>query len=763
MNMNLNITAVVRLKVLWRTFREAYSIWEGAVRDPDGTRWITTKLTGDFRDAEGRGVYLVQGKWTDSAYGRQFQVSSFLHPLTDDGKPLESLDDYMVLYLRSGRVSDIGEVLAERLITRLGREGAIKALNEKDSETLLSVPGIGEKRCAELLAAWERDYELRRSIFELADLGIPQGIIRGALTAHTAAGSQGLTLAQMVRKDPWSLLRRAWAESDGSDEMDADAWQRQVTFFMVDKVGRHLDFPPTNASRILAALEGKLREAAMEGHTTVTQTRAMQLCVETLMTGYGDDGPGATRDELFDALEPVLLDHETLRDHGIVVHRYSSRGTVQLSPAYLFDAEFEVANCTTAPRRDDAVGVAQRAQAVASLDGVRLDENQIAALRTPFTGSRLSLITGGPGTGKTTIVKNLCSVAEALGYTVVLLAPTGKAAKRLSDLTQRKAVTVHSFIFGASKMSLGGAKALVIVDEASMLDSWMAGKVCELAGNPVLLVGDPDQLPSVGAGRVLQDLIESGACAHTGLSKIYRQGEGSGIIGLAKEIREGTLVMSGQQITSPTNDVHYTPLYSTESIASNVVEMVSRLASQLDVAPTEIPVLCPQHQGSGGIYALNKALRDAFGDPQGYQVYSAKDYSIHTGDRVLWTKNNKELELVNGDTGVVVDVFGDNSICLALDDGREVVAPADQRYRLRPAYAMSVHKYQGSQAPGVVFTATREGGRALTRSLFYTAVTRAESAIGLVGIPAAFDACVQTHAPQQRETALKEMLRLMSA
>jgi exodeoxyribonuclease V alpha subunit len=352
--------------------------------------------------------------------------------------------------------------------------------------------------------------------------------------------------------------------------------------------------------------------------------------------------------------------------------------------------------------------------------------------------SAVSVLTGGPGTGKTRTVQEVVRAAESAGLEVALCAPTGRAAKRLEELVGRPATTIHRLL--EARPTGGGGFAfrygehdrlpqdLVVVDEVSMCDTWLAARLFGAidTGSHLLLVGDPDQLPSVGPGDVLRDILRSGVVPSTELTEIHRQAADSRIVGLARSLLTGEL----GQLRGVDGDLFVAEEPRRDAVVARVVQAVAeRAPSYFGVDVDDVQVLAPVYRGPVGVDALNLALKEALNPPDGRPSVAG----FHVGDRVMQTRNDPELDVANGDVGHVVDLSKrDGTLRIAYPRG-EVTYDRDQAKDLVPAWAVTVHKSQGGEWPVVVLVCDRSHRAMLWRNLVYTAVTRAQRALIVIG------------------------------
>jgi exodeoxyribonuclease V alpha subunit len=405
---------------------------------------------------------------------------------------------------------------------------------------------------------------------------------------------------------------------------------------------------------------------------------------------------------------------------------------------------------------------------LAERHGLTLAPAQEAAVQMALT-EPVAILTGGPGTGKTHTLRALLALAEAKGLTCLLAAPTGRAAKRMEEATGRPAATLHRLLDLRPGAPPGRgpenplAADLVVVDEVSMLDALLANQLVKaiVPGTHLLLVGDPDQLPSVGAGDVLADLLRSGCFPVTRLSHIFRQGAGSGIATNAQRIKAGKLPTFDRAGAPGPGDCFFLSADEPAAAAALVVDLVAgRLPARYGFGPGEIQVLSPMHRGEVGVGALNQRLQERLNPPRAWNPEARSGVRVYRpGDRVLQLKNDYDLGVYNGDLGTVKAVDPtEQELILVLDDGREVRYPFTGLFALTHAYSISVHKAQGVEFPAVVIPLLTTHAAMLGRTLLYTAFTRAQRLVVIVGQWKALLLAVRDCRRSPRSTALGGLL-----
>ncbi len=701
--------------MVYRDTTSGFGVVEIVPPSGDGVR-----ATGPLADlVEGQHVRLV-GRTTDHPkYGPTFQAVFYeqVAPDTEAG---------LVAFLRSERFKEVPAAAIQRVLTTFGpRAGTVI---EREPSRLVDEANIAEDAADDLHRAWMEGASFARLVTLLEPARVPMGVVR---SVHALYGADA---PSMLRADPWSLLEASRAR-----------------FAHADALASALGGEPTDPTRLAAGARAAVAAARrQDGHQLLPRPRAMQLAAGLL--GVDLVAAGAGVDQAIDtgmlAADVVALSHGDQVPVAVV--------------------------STPAALRAERT-LAERLAALATATGclVELAEGRIPDVAEELTaGQRLavetamahpvSVLTGGPGTGKTRTVAEVVAAAQALGADVALCAPTGRAAKRLEELVGSSATTIHRLL-AARPMPGGGfvfgrdgddplGHDLVVVDEVSMCDTALMRSlsVALLPGCHLLLVGDPDQLPSVGSGDVLADVVASGVVPVVHLDEIHRQAAGSRIVSLSREINTGAV----GPIKGVDGDVFMAEEARREVVTARVVEAVAeRGPAYFDVDVDDIQVVAPMYRGPCGVDALNAALKARLNPDRG----QATAFRFQVGDRVMVTRNDADLDVSNGDIGMVVDV-GKASLVVRIGP-RTVTFDADSAAELTLAWAITVHKSQGGQWPVVVLVADRSHATMLRRNLVYTAVSRASRALIVVGQARALDSAARRADDRARWTALATRLR----
>jgi exodeoxyribonuclease V alpha subunit len=621
--------------------------------------------------------------------------------------PLDPADrEGQIAYLTSLR--HIGPARAERLVDEHG-EGVLAAIAADPQRVFSSLRGVSADQAAAAAESWHASRAVRDLHVQLA----PHGLAHLAAPIHARYGDQSMTI---LHEDPYRLT-----EVDG------------VGFARADKIALAADVPPESSRRAQAAAVFALIEAEQQGNSHLPLAELTQRTARLI-------GLAPDPDVLAEA-RGLLLDEGRVYREGTHASELAVAATLR-------------ARAAAPPHLDHDPGDSPRAQ---------LTDEQWAAVRGAFA-ARLSVLTGGPGVGKTVCTKEIVAEAEAANATIALCAPTGRAARRMEEATGHAAQTIHRLLEwmpGRQPTYRPGHPLpadLVIVDEASMLNLRLAEVLLEglAESTHVVFVGDADQLPPIGAGKPFEDLIESGVAPVVRLSQIFRQAARSMITTAAHEINHGRpphLEPGEDQV----HDFFFVERTTPERALETVVEVVAeRAPKSFDVDPIrEVQVLAPMYRGAVGIDALNERLQARL-NPNGKRAVSDR---FRIGDRLIQTRNSHELGLMNGS---IVFLREDNpeeeAIAVDTDEGGSLIIPYGETTTLRLAYAISVHKAQGCEVPVVVGVCHRSHSRMLTRPLLYTAITRARHSCVLVGDSAALASAVRRDEGGGRHSALAERL-----
>ncbi|MEU3599378.1 ATP-dependent RecD-like DNA helicase [Streptomyces sp. NPDC006798] len=678
----------------------------------------------------------MEGRWgSHPQYGKQFTVENYttVLPATIQG---------IRRYLGSGLIKGIGPRIAERIVDHFGTE-TLEVI-EQEPARLVEVPGLGPKRTRLIGSAWEEQKAIKEVMVFLQGVGVSTSVAVRIYKKYEDAS------ISVVRNQPYRLA--------------ADVWG--IGFLTADRIAQAVGIPHDSPERVKAGLQYALSQSTDQGHCFLPEERLIADAVKLLQVDTG---------LVIDCLGELAADEE-----GVVRERLPGpEGGEPVTAVYLVPfhrAELSLAAQTLRLLRapDDRLAAFhdvawdKALSWLADRTGAELAPGQEEAVRLALT-SRVAVLTGGPGCGKSFTVRSVVELARAKKAKVVLAAPTGRAAKRLAELTGAEASTVHRLL----ELKPGGDAAydrdrpldadLVVVDEASMLDLLLANKLVKAVapGAHLLLVGDVDQLPSVGAGEVLRDLLAGGSpVPHVRLTRIFRQAQQSGVVTNAHRINSGE-----QPITTGLPDFFLFVEEETEDAGKLAVDVAARrIPAKFGLDPRrDVQVLAPMHRGPAGAGALNGLLQQAV-TPARPDVAEKRFGSrvFRVGDKVTQIRNNYEKGrngVFNGTVGVVTALhLDDQRLTVLTDEDEEVPYDFDELDELAHAYAVTIHRSQGSEYPAVVIPVTTGAWMMLQRNLLYTAVTRAKKLVVLVGSRRAIGQAVRTVSAGRRFTALAHRL-----
>ena len=678
----------------------------------------------------------LHGRWSaHPRYGRQFEVHSYATVLPATAAGIQK-------YLGSGLIKGIGPVMAERMVAHFGVD--IMHVIEDQPGRLIEVDGLGPKRTAMIAAAWAEQKAIKEVMIFLQGVGVSTSL---AVRIYKKYGDASVSV---VRNEPYRLA--------------ADVWG--IGFKTADTIAAAVGIAPDSPERIKAGLAYTLSEAADDGHCYLPAPNLTGDAAKILEVPV-------------ELIAPCL--NELAAAEGVIRETVPTQAQAgpQVPAVYLppfYQAERSVAHALLrllAARADRlaAFMAVDWDKALAWLSrrtGSQLAPEQADAVRLALT-AKVAVLTGGPGCGKSFTVRSVVELARAKGARIVLAAPTGRAAKRLAELTGHEAATIHRLL----ALRPGGEPSfdadhpldadLVVVDETSMVDVILANKLIKAVppGAHLLLVGDVDQLPSVGAGEVLRDLLAAGSLPVVRLTKIFRQAQQSGIVVNAHRINAGSMpALTGL------GDFFWFGCEDTEQTAALVVDIVARrIPARFGLDPRrDVQVLCPMHRGQAGAGNLNLLLQDALtpfreGTPE--RRYGGRVFRV--GDKVTQLRNNYDkgtAGIFNGTVGVVTGMsLEEHTLTIRTDEDESVDYGFDELDELAHAYAVTIHRSQGSEYPAVVIPLTTSSWMMLQRNLLYTGVTRAKKLVVLAGSRRALAAAVRAKGAGRRHTALAHRLQ----
>ncbi len=681
-----------------------------------------TAVVGYMASPQVGALLQVSGRWVNNPrFGRQIQMDAFesVLPATEEG---------IRLYLSSGLIKGIGKRIAERIVTAFGTD-TLRIFDE-EPERLLSVQGISPKKLAQIRECWQEHQGIR----ELVQFLQPHGIgIAFAVRIYKQYGARSLAI---VRENPYRLA------------MDVHG----VGFVTADALAVKLGFEKDHPLRAQAGTLYMLLQQVEDGHVYFPRKDLVELTSSKL--DIAPDLVQAAVDQLVLEERAVLEDLDG--EEGVYLTRFHH---------YESKIAFYLQRILRSPKAVRFSNVDAAVERVVARLGIDLAEEQLKAVRTAAT-AKMMVLTGGPGTGKTTILNAIIQVFAENKAKILLAAPTGRAAKRMSEASGREARTIHRLLEYSPKED-GFARnednplacGLLVVDEASMMDTMLAYHLLKAAplGATVIFVGDIHQLPSVGPGNVLGDLIASGAMPVVELVEVFRQAAESEIICNAHCINRGeipNLASSRDRLS----DFYFMRQDDPEKVVEIIVDLVkNHIPRRFRLDPVDdVQVLTPMHKGAVGAANLNARLQNAL-NPRAESLQRGERL-FRLGDKVMQIRNNYEKDIYNGDIGRITFVDDKEKNLTVRFDERAVMYAWEELDEIVPAYAISIHKSQGSEYPAVVIPVMTQHYVLLQRNLIYTGVTRGKRLVVLVGEARALAMAVRNNRMQKRHTWLARRL-----
>lgn len=699
-------------------------------------------VTGSFGDVSDDQTYRFEGKIVEHPrYGQQFQASSYHvnRPTSKDG---------LIDFLSGKQFTGIGKKTAEKIVDKLGTDAINKIIADPHVLDELKLRKAIKDSLVDNLRA---NQGMDQIIIGLNDLGF------GANLSSAIFDKYGEETLHIINENPYQLA----AEIDG------------ISFNRADQVAQKLGIATDDSRRIDAAIIQTLDDLTMETGDTFTTTKPLlQQTIQLLAQGSG--GRVST-----DLIANQIVELEKNQEI-----RYADE---KIYPTALYNAEWQIADhlhrlLTVDPEKLPATTIEKTVTKVAKQSGLTYDQVQKEAIKTALN-SKVMLLTGGPGTGKTTIIKGIVasyakihdlsldvSEYKEKSFPVLLAAPTGRAAKRMSEATDLPASTIHRLLglngrempTDMNARDLEGS--LLIIDEMSMVDTLLFKTLIQAIPTSmhVVLVGDKDQLPSVGPGQVFHDLLDFAELPKVELTNIHRQAADSTIIPLAHAIKEGKLP---PDLTNKMPDRSFISCHANQ--VPSVVQQIIDLSKKRDYSANDIQILAPMYRGQAGIDRLNELAQQAYNPPtNGKQEVDFRGLTFRVGDKVLQLVNVPEKNIFNGDIGNITAIesgrtVGKKNESITVDfDGNEVTYNRMEWNQLRLAYCISIHKAQGSQFKMVLLPVVRQFSRMLQRNLLYTAITRAAEKLVLIGESYAVATSVENEAVN-RNTSLVERLKMV--
>jgi exodeoxyribonuclease V alpha subunit len=674
-------------------------------------------------------ILSMRGEWANHPkYGDQFRIVDYRSVVPASVYGIRK-------YLGSGLIKGIGPIMAERIVARFGKQ-TLEIIEDK-IEKLAEVEGIGKKRIAMIREAWEDQKEIREVMIFLQAHGVSSGY---ATKIFKQYGNRSI---EVVRQNPYRLASDIFG----------------IGFVTADKIAHELGFSKDSELRAEAGILYVLNQLSDEGHVYYPYEPLISKCEEIL---------GTDREIIIKAFGTIAVDKRiVIEDLNEEIEEFKENNkAVYLTKFHL--SETNVASrLKTLIREPKSIRKIDSERALAWVQGklaINMAQNQREAIKSSIE-NKVMVITGGPGTGKTTIINAIIKIFSQLKVKTMLAAPTGRAAKRMSEATNHEAKTIHRML--EYSIQKGGFQKneerpldcdLLIVDEASMIDTILMYYLLKAIPPKAtfILVGDVDQLPSVGAGNVLRDIIASGAVTVVKLNEIFRQAKESLIIVNAHKINRGFLPSLG--LSGPKDDFYFIEQEDPEEVLKIILELTKeRIPKRFRFDPLDdIQVLTPMHKGTVGAGNLNMELQRILNPGEGGVVRGNRSFRVN--DKVMQIRNNYDKEVFNGDIGRITRIDLENQEVIIAYDRREVSYDFTDLDEIVPAYAVSIHKSQGSEYPAVVIPLLTQHYILLQRNLIYTAVTRGKKLVVLVGSKRALAIGVGNDKTEKRYTYLRYRL-----
>ncbi|WP_432626443.1 SF1B family DNA helicase RecD2 [Brotaphodocola sp.] len=701
---------------------------------------------GDYIEASGREV-------AHPVYGDQIQVEHYELKAPEDTASMER-------YLGSGAIKGVGSALAARIVKRFKADTF--RIIEEEPERLAEVKGVSEKMAISISEQMEEKKEMREAMMFLQDYGISMNL---SLRIYREYGAR---LYGIIRENPYRL----------ADDIQG------IGFKMADEIARQSGIFTDSDFRIRSGLLYTLQQSVASGHTYLPKEELLKGASELLHVEIG-------------AMEKHLMDLQMEKKIVVKINEGGEMGDGQDS-CHVYASQYYYTELNSARMLHDLNirgkepegAIRKRLKAICAQEHIEPDELQIQAV-IEAVNSGLLIITGGPGTGKTTTINTIIRYFEEEEMEILLAAPTGRAAKRMTEATGYEAKTIHRLLeLNGVPDENGGTTGMhferneenpldadaIIIDETSMVDVYLMHALLRAInpGTRLILVGDVNQLPSVGPGNVLRDMIASGAFNVVKLSRIFRQAAESDIIVNAHRINDGAQIPLGKR----SRDFLFIRRENPDAIISAMITLIrEKLPNYVQAEPFDIQIMTPMRRGALGVERLNTILQEYLNPKaEGKAEKEAGGTIYRVGDKVMQIKNNYQIEweirsprgvpvesgtgVFNGDIGIIREInrFAE-TVAVEFDERKMVEYSFKQLEELELAYAITIHKSQGSEYPAVIIPVHSGPRMLMTRNLIYTAVTRARKCVCLVGIPETFQAMVNNDTEQQRYTGLKQRIR----
>ena len=696
-------------RITYQNPENGYSVMKVKVKDYADL----VTLVGNMLEVPVGSVLLCEGEWKiDKRYGNQFVAETWEEVMPATLYGIEK-------YLGSGLVKGIGPKYAQLIVSKFGLD-TIEVI-ETDIQRLYEVPGIGKKRVEKIQESWEKQKDIKNVMLFLQGYGVSTAY---AAKIYRQYGKESI---DTVKGNPYRLADDIWG----------------IGFKTADGIANKMGYENNDPRRCKSGISYTLSELADEGHVYAEEEQLVKSAKELLQ---------ADEEPIRSAMAEMVQDEE-LKTDGEAIY---------LPPFYY--AEVGTANRLLALLADNATNLFTKSfniEEISKSTGIEYDEVQIQAIKQAVD-SKVMVLTGGPGTGKTTTTQGIIAALKNMGLRILLAAPTGRASKRMSEATGMEAKTIHRLLEYNPK---DGYKRndenplegdALIVDECSMIDIVLMNNLMKAIPTSMrlVLVGDIDQLPSVGAGNVLRDIIDSERIPVIRLTRIFRQAQSSRIVMSAHAINQGRFpdTSNGKE-----TDFFFMQMEEPEMVAENIVKLVKeRLPKAYKQPISNIQVLTPMQRGVVGASNLNISLQAALNPSQ--LALNRGGYSFKLNDRVMQLRNNYDKEVFNGDLGYVSQVNMEDRTLQVDFDGKLVEYEVSELDELTLAYATTIHKSQGSEYPIVVMPVLMTHYVMLQRNLIYTGITRAKKICVLLGTKKALSFAIRNMSVLKRNTKLKERL-----
>lgn len=701
-------------RITYQNPENGYSVMRVKVKGYD--ELVT--LVGNLLEVPAGSVLLCEGDWkVDKRYGSQFVAQTWEEVMPATLYGIEK-------YLGSGLVKGIGPKFAQLIVSRFGLD-TIEII-ETDIKRLYEVPGIGQKRVEKIAESWEKQKDIKNVMLFLQGYGVSTAY---AAKIYRQYGKESI---DTVKTNPYKLADDIWG----------------IGFKTADTIASKMGYEKNDLRRLKSGVTYTLSHMAEEGNVYAEEEQLVKSAIELL---DADEAP------VRQAISEMLQSEDLIADAEAIYmppFYYAEVGTANRLNKLLDCVEGSLFN------------IIPDISVISKQTGVEYDEVQAEAIREAVS-SKVMVLTGGPGTGKTTTTQGIIAALKAMGLRILLAAPTGRATKRMSEATGMEAKTIHRLLEYNPK---DGYKRnddnplegdALIVDECSMIDLLLMNNLMKAipAGMRLVLVGDIDQLPSVGAGNVLRDIIDSKRIPVIRLTRIFRQAQESRIVMSAHAINKGVFPDTSN---GKNTDFFFIQQEDPEQAVDTIVKLVKvRLPNAYKRPTSDIQVLTPMQRGVVGAANLNMALQTVLNP--GQVSLNRSGYSFRQGDRVMQLRNNYDKEVFNGDLGYIERVDMEDRTLFVCFDGRTVEYDVSELDELTLAYATTIHKSQGSEYPIVVMPVLMTHYVMLQRNLIYTGITRAKKICVLVGTKKALSFAIRNLSVLKRNTKLKERLNALES